>query len=151
MSGSGTRTKTFPKSEPESQQIITIQQHCCQKNLLEAYESLSSLVECKKRPLYLERILIESQPSPFVWSSSIPILPSAGISKPLPVTLLGGGGGGGGRSPYFQTKRPWAEVSFNQCWGSVTFWCGSVSPDLYLWLVDPDQDPTPDPTPFFSD
>jgi|LakMenE18May11ns_1017448.scaffolds.fasta_scaffold9653836_1 hypothetical protein len=31
-----------------------------------------------------------------------------------------------------------------QCWGSVTFWCGSgsVSPDPYLWLMDPD------PTPF---
>ncbi len=35
------------------------------------------------------------------------------------------------------------------CWGSVIFWCGSGSPDPYLWLIDPD--PTPDPTPFFSD
>ncbi len=40
-----------------------------------------------------------------------------------------------------------------QCWGSVTFWCGSGSPDPYLLLMDPDihQDPTPGPTPFFSD
>ncbi len=42
-----------------------------------------------------------------------------------------------------------------QCWGSVTFWCGSRSgsPDRYLWLMDPDldPDPTPEPTPFFSD
>ncbi len=22
-----------------------------------------------------------------------------------------------------------------QCWGSVTFWCGSGSPDPYLWLM----------------
>jgi hypothetical protein len=35
-----------------------------------------------------------------------------------------------------------------QCWGSVTFCCGSGSVDPYLWLTDPD--PTPDPTPFFS-
>jgi hypothetical protein len=34
-----------------------------------------------------------------------------------------------------------------QCWGSVTFWCGSGSPDPYLLLMD--QDPTPDPSPFF--
>ncbi len=33
----------------------------------------------------------------------------------------------------------------NQCWGSVTFWRGSGSPDPYLWLMDPN------PTPFFSD
>jgi hypothetical protein len=26
--GSGTETKTFPKSEPESQQIITVPQYC---------------------------------------------------------------------------------------------------------------------------
>jgi len=32
-----------------------------------------------------------------------------------------------------------------QCWGSVTFWCGSGSTDVYLWLMDPD------PTPFISD
>jgi hypothetical protein len=44
-----------------------------------------------------------------------------------------------------------------QCWGSVTFWCGSGSPDLYLLLMDPDPDPPPypylppDPTPFFID
>jgi hypothetical protein len=42
-------------------------------------------------------------------------------------------------------------LPLNQCWGSVTFWCGSGSPDPYLWLVDPDQYPTPDPTPFFGD
>ncbi len=34
-----------------------------------------------------------------------------------------------------------------QCWGSVTFCCGSGSPDPYLCLMDAD----PDPTPFFSD
>jgi hypothetical protein len=34
-----------------------------------------------------------------------------------------------------------------QCWGSVTFWCGSGSPDPYLWLMDPD----PDPASFFND
>ncbi len=39
--------------------------------------------------------------------------------------------------------------SFNQRWGSVTFWCGSGFADPYLWLMD--SDPTPDPTPFFSD
>ncbi len=38
-----------------------------------------------------------------------------------------------------------------QCWGSVTFWCGSGSPDPYLWLMDPAPDPTPDPTYFFND
>ncbi len=32
-----------------------------------------------------------------------------------------------------------------QCWGSVTFWCGSGSLDPYLWLMDPD------PPPFFSE
>jgi hypothetical protein len=43
----------------------------------------------------------------------------------------------------------------NQCWGSVTFWCGSGFPDPYLYLMDtnpvPDPDPTPDPTPFSID
>ncbi len=34
-------------------------------------------------------------------------------------------------------------------WGTVTFWCGSWSPDPYLWLMNADQ--TPDPTPFFID
>jgi hypothetical protein len=35
----------------------------------------------------------------------------------------------------------------------MTFWSGSGSGDPYLWLMDPapDLDPTPDPTPFFSD
>ncbi len=28
-----------------------------------------------------------------------------------------------------------------QCWGSVTFWYGSVSSDPYLWLTNPDADP----------
>ncbi len=37
-------------------------------------------------------------------------------------------------------------IFFFQCWGSVTFWCGSGSEYPYLWLLDPD--PTPDPTPF---
>ncbi len=27
-----------------------------------------------------------------------------------------------------------------QCWGFVTFWCGSGSADQYLWLRDPDPD-----------
>jgi hypothetical protein len=36
-----------------------------------------------------------------------------------------------------------------QCWASVTVWCGSGSVDPYLGLMDPD--PTPDPTPVFSD
>jgi hypothetical protein len=42
---------------------------------------------------------------------------------------------------------------FLQCWGTVTFWCGSGSPDPYLSLMDPvpNLDPTPDPTPFFND
>jgi len=40
-----------------------------------------------------------------------------------------------------------------QCWGSMTFWLGSGSPDPYLLLMDPDSDPdtTPEPTPFFID
>ncbi len=40
-----------------------------------------------------------------------------------------------------------------QCWGYVTFLCGSGSPDPYLRLMDsaPDPDTTPDPTPFFID
>ncbi len=35
----------------------------------------------------------------------------------------------------------------------MTLWCGSGfgSPDPYLWLMDPDSDPTPDPTTFFID
>ncbi len=41
------------------------------------------------------------------------------------------------------------EINANQCWGSVTFWCGSGSPDPYLWLMDPDPDSTSNPTPFF--
>ncbi len=40
---------------------------------------------------------------------------------------------------------------FLQWWGSVTFWCGSGSADSYFWLMNPDLDPTPYPTPFFSD
>jgi hypothetical protein len=40
---------------------------------------------------------------------------------------------------------------FFQCWGSVTFWCGSGSADPCLLLKDPDPDPSPDPTSFFSD
>jgi hypothetical protein len=44
---------------------------------------------------------------------------------------------------------PHLHQSFSQCWGSVTFWCGSGPVDPYLLLMDPD--PTPDPTPFFSD
>ncbi len=43
----------------------------------------------------------------------------------------------------------WIRHILRQCWGFVTFWCGSGSPDPYLWLMDPD--PTPNPTPFFSD
>jgi len=40
-------------------------------------------------------------------------------------------------------------LSFQQCWGSVTFWCGSGSADQYVLLTDPY--PTPDPVLFFSD
>jgi hypothetical protein len=39
----------------------------------------------------------------------------------------------------------------NQCWGYMTFWCGSGSVNPYLRLMDADPDPDPDPTPFFSD
>ncbi len=31
-------------------------------------------------------------------------------------------------------------IGWKQCWGSVTFWCRSESPDPYLWLMDPDPD-----------
>jgi hypothetical protein len=41
--------------------------------------------------------------------------------------------------------RAYAEISLRQCWGSLTFLCGSGSPDPHLSLIDPD------PTPFFSD
>ncbi len=58
-----------------------------------------------------------------------------------------------GYSRYHPSRGYWwhfGKVSYpNQCWGSVTFWCGSGSPDPYLWLMDPD--PTPDPNPFFID
>jgi hypothetical protein len=43
------------------------------------------------------------------------------------------------------TTVPLDPIYTMQCWGSVTFWCGSGSPDQYLLLMDPD------PTPFFSD
>ncbi len=36
-----------------------------------------------------------------------------------------------------------------QCWGFVTFWCGSGSLDPHTWKMDPD--PALDPTPYFSD
>jgi hypothetical protein len=39
----------------------------------------------------------------------------------------------------------------DHCWGFLTFWCGSGSPDPYLCLMDPDPDLTPDPTSSFSD
>jgi hypothetical protein len=40
-----------------------------------------------------------------------------------------------------------------QCWGSLTFWCGSGSESLdpHLWIMNPDPDPTPGPTTFFND
>ncbi len=44
---------------------------------------------------------------------------------------------------------PGKKLTKEQCWGSVTFRRGSWSADPYIWLTDPD--PTPDPTPFFSD
>ncbi len=51
------------------------------------------------------------------------------------------------------SKRPWALVvfqcSFHQSYGSVTFWYGSGSTDLYFWLED--SDPDPDPAFFVSD
>jgi hypothetical protein len=31
----------------------------------------------------------------------------------------------------------------NQCSGSMTFWCGSGSTDLCLWLINPDPDADP--------
>ena len=36
--------------------------------------------------------------------------------------------------------------AFQQCCGSMTFWCGcgSGSADLCFWLMDPDADPDPD-------
>ncbi len=37
-----------------------------------------------------------------------------------------------------------------QCWGSMAFRCGNGSADPYLWLSDPNQDPTSNPTLFFS-
>jgi len=42
------------------------------------------------------------------------------------------------------TKHNRFQLHYNgnlQCWGSVTFWYGSGSPDPYLWLTDPDADP----------
>jgi hypothetical protein len=44
-------------------------------------------------------------------------------------------------------------TTVDQCWGSMTFWCGSGSPDPYLWLMDPDPDPdsAPDPCYFRHD
>jgi hypothetical protein len=44
-----------------------------------------------------------------------------------------------------RSVRAYAEISLKQCWGSLTFLCGSGSPDPHLSLIDPD------PTPFFSD
>ncbi len=35
----------------------------------------------------------------------------------------------------------------DQCYGSMTFWCGSGSADPCLWLIDPDPDSDPDPEP----
>jgi hypothetical protein len=32
-------------------------------------------------------------------------------------------------------------LSSKQCSGSMTFWCGSGSADLCLWIMDPDPDP----------
>ncbi len=45
--------------------------------------------------------------------------------------------GGGGRSGEIDR---FPCIRGNQCWGSVTFWYGSVcgSSDPYLWLTDPD-------------
>jgi hypothetical protein len=44
-------------------------------------------------------------------------------------------------------------IIVKQCWGSMTFWCGSGSADPYLCLMDPASNPflTLDSTPFFSD
>ncbi len=47
------------------------------------------------------------------------------------------------------------DYSLKQCWGSMTFWCGSGSVDSCLWLMDPDSDPDtdadPDPSIFIID
>jgi hypothetical protein len=50
------------------------------------------------------------------------------------------------REAYYSAER---QYNSQQGWGSVTFWCGSGSPDpyRYLWLMDL----TPYPTPFFND
>jgi hypothetical protein len=43
-------------------------------------------------------------------------------------------------------------VFFQQYYRQIyDIWCGSRSPDPYLWLMDPDPDPIPCPTSFFSD
>ncbi len=47
-------------------------------------------------------------------------------------------------------SNPQMEIT-KQCWVSVIFWCGSGSLDSYLWPMDPDSDPTKDPTLFFID
>ncbi len=53
----------------------------------------------------------------------------------LPVTSV--------RTIRYKISRP---SPYQQCWGSVTFWCGSGSAPLTT-----DPDPTPDLNPFFSD
>ncbi len=51
------------------------------------------------------------------------------------------------RLPAEKIRNKKASDIWKQFWGSVSFWCGSGSTDLYLWLTAPD----PDPTSFFSD
>ncbi len=54
------------------------------------------------------------------------------------------------RARWTRTLQPIGRARYRQCWGSVTFWCGSGPPDPYLSLMDPDPvsdpNPTPDPT-----
>jgi hypothetical protein len=73
--------------------------------------------------------------------------------KMLPESCFTAGAGGRG-----VPDLPWSrhhcqaslEVPTYQCWGCVTFWCGSGSADPYLWLTDPDLDQTPDPLNTFT-
>jgi hypothetical protein len=50
-------------------------------------------------------------------------------------------------------QKPRRLGGFKPVLGSLAFWCGSGSRsvDPYLWLIEPNPDPTPYTTPFFSD
>ncbi len=49
-------------------------------------------------------------------------------------------------APFLHTWIRIRSVPWNQCWGFVSFCCGSGSADLYLWIIDLYPDPTLDPT-----